>query len=162
MAGVAQVNDRIFNLRELELPPYQNGPEGHRFRLRGVATDVGASLTGLSIYELDPRQASWPYHFELSEEEWILVIEGELVLRTPEGERTLGAGDVACFPAGAEGAHSVRNASASSVRFAMPSSVATQADGAVYPDSGNFVLRGPGFSHRGRLGEPVAYWEGET
>ena len=33
-------------------------------------------------------------------------------VRTPDGERVLRAGDVACFPAGAAGAHAVRNAGA--------------------------------------------------
>ena len=30
---------------------------------------------------------------------------------------------------------------------------------AVYPDSNTFVLHGPGFEHRARLGDPVEYWE---
>jgi uncharacterized cupin superfamily protein len=127
-----------------------------------VARELGAVLTGLAVYELEPGQATWPYHFELAEEEWLLVIQGELTVRTPTGERQLRSGDVACFPPGAAGAHAVRNASGATARFAMPSSVARHADGCVYPESGKFVLRGPGFSHRGRLGEPVGYWEGET
>ena len=43
----------------------------------------------------------------------------------------------------------------------MISSVAEGADGAVYPDSETFVVRTEGWSHRGRLGDPVPYWEGE-
>jgi len=152
----------VLNLRTLELQPYEDGPEGHRFHVRGVARELGAVLTGLAVYELEPGQATWPYHFELAEEEWLLVIQGELTMRTPTGERQLRSGDVACFPPGAAGAHAVRNASGATARFAMPSSVARHADGCVYPESGKFVLRGPGFSHRGRLGEPVGYWEGET
>jgi uncharacterized cupin superfamily protein len=156
------VHERLLNLRRLDLEPYDEGPEGHRFCVRRVAREVGATLTGLSVYELEPGQATWPYHFELAEEEWLIVVDGELMLRTEDGERTLRAGDVACFPPGAGGGHAVRNASGSTARFAMPSSVARHADGCVYPESGKFVLRGPGFSHRGRLGEPVEYWDGEA
>ena len=71
----------------------------------------------------------------------------------------LRAGDVACFPAGADGAHAVRNEGTEPARFAMPSASLGSADGCIYPDAGTFVLSGPGFHHRGRLGEAIGYWE---
>jgi uncharacterized cupin superfamily protein len=37
----------------------------------------------------------------------VIVISGSPLLRTPDGERVLGRGDVACFPAGPGGAHEV-------------------------------------------------------
>ena len=151
---------RGFNLRDVELSPLDEGPEGHRFSASAVARDVGAELTGFSLYELEPGQATWPYHFELNEEEWLFVIEGEVTVRTPSGEQVLRSGDVMCFPIGADGAHAVRNDGASTARFAMPSSVAPFGDACIYPDSGTFKLAGPGFYHRGRLGEPTEYWEG--
>jgi uncharacterized cupin superfamily protein len=155
---------RVFNLRSLDVPEEEGWepPEGHRFRGRSLSGEVGASLTGMSVYELEPGHAMWPYHFELVEEEWLIVIEGEVTLRTPEGERPLRAGDVACFPAGPSGAHALRNHGASSARVAMPSSTAPYGDAVVYPDSGTFRIGGGGFNHRGRLGEEVPYWEGET
>jgi len=152
----------IVNVLELELEPtWREGPPGHRFTMRSPGSMLEAKLTGLSVYEVEPGQATWPYHFELVEEEWLLVIAGEVILRTPEGERALRAGDVACFPAGPAGAHAVRNAGNVTARFAMPSSVARTGDGAVYPDSGKFVVRSGEFEHRGRLGDPVEYWDGE-
>jgi uncharacterized cupin superfamily protein len=150
----------VINLHDCKLEPYEDGPEGHRFSRRSLTDEVGAERTGFGLYELEPGQATWPYHFELGSEEWLFVVAGELTLRTPEGERTLQAGDLVFFPEGPEGAHAVRNASNATVRFAMPS-VDAPTNAAVYPDSGTFVLHGPGFSHRARLGEPVAYWEGE-
>jgi len=154
---------RVFNLLALELSPSREpAPPGHAFSARSVSADVGAQLTGCGVYELEPGQASWPYHFELNEEEWLIVVSGELTLRTPDGERVLRAGDVACFPAGAGGAHAVRNEGDGVARFAMPSSVSPFGDACVYPDSGKFKLSGPGFSHRGRLGDEVGYWEGEA
>jgi uncharacterized cupin superfamily protein len=155
------VSERVFNLSEVELAPYEEGPDGHRFSKRHVGQELAAALTGLTVYEVEPGQSTWPYHFELNEEEWLIVISGELTLRTPEGERVLRAGEVCCFPAGASGAHAVRNDGAATARFAMPSSVAPLGDATVYPDSGKFKLDGPGFSHRGRLGDALEYWEGE-
>jgi uncharacterized cupin superfamily protein len=153
---------KIVNLFECELAQLDDGPEGHRFRAVSVGESAGASLTGLSVYELDPGQATWPYHFELNEEEWLIVVAGEVTLRTPDGERILRVGDVACFPVGAAGAHAMRNTGASVARFAMPCSNAPYGDACVYPESGKVKVSGPGFQHRGRLGDPVDYWEDES
>jgi uncharacterized cupin superfamily protein len=157
------MSDRVFNLRSLEFPPEEGWepPEGHSFRGRSLSEEVGSTLTGMGVYEIEPGNAMWPYHFELVEEEWLIVIDGEVTLRTPEGERQLRAGDVACFPAGPSGAHAVRNHGTAAARVAMPSSVAPYGDAVVYPDSGKFRVGGGGFNHRGRLGDEVPYWEGE-
>ena len=149
----------MINLRDHELQLYDEGPEGHRFSVRSLARELGAERTGFGLYEVEPGQSTWPYHFELGSEEWLFVVEGELTLRTPEGERMLRAGDLVCFPEGPAGAHAVRNDSDATARFAMPSFDA-QTNAAIYPDSGTFALHGPGFSHRARLGDEVEYWEG--
>ena len=107
---------------------------------------------------IKPGQATWQYHFELGSEEWLFVIEGELTLRTPEGDQSLRAGDVVSFPEGPEGAHAVRNDSDATARFAMPS-VDQPTNAAVYPDTGTFALHSPGFAHRAKLGDPVEYWQ---
>ena len=148
----------IFNLRELELEPYEEGPDGRRFAARSLSKAVGADVTGLGVYEVEPGNATWPYHFELADEEWMFVIDGEVVLRTPEGERTMRAGDVACFPIGAAGAHEVRNDSSSVARFALTSARVGKGGGAVYPDTGKVLVYAPGFRHRGLLGDEVEYW----
>jgi uncharacterized cupin superfamily protein len=156
------MSDRIVNLRDLELQPSDmNREPTNVFDERCVGEEFGSKATGLSVYEVGPGKRVWPYHFELGSEEWLIVLSGELVLRTPEGEQTVRAGDVACFPNGPTGAHAVWNDGAEVARFVMFSSHPQLAGGVVYPDSGNFAFGGPGFDHRGRLGEPVEYWEGE-
>ena len=152
--------ERVRNLLTLALER-RDGPPGHDISATSLSQPFGAAATGMSIHELPPGNASWPYHFETTEEEWLIVIEGELTLRTPEGEAVLRAGDVAAFPAGAAGAHAVRNHTDAAVRYAMPSTHAPYGDGCVYPDSGKVLINAPGFQHRGWLGEPVDYWEGE-
>jgi uncharacterized cupin superfamily protein len=152
--------ERVQNLLTVPLEQPE-APPGHRFAARSLTGSFGAVATGMSVYELEPGNTSWPYHFETTEEEWLIVIDGELTLRTPDGESVLHAGDVACFPAGAAGAHAVRNHTNSPARYAMPSAEARYGGATVYPDSGKVRIAGPGFDHRGRLGEPVGYWEGE-
>ena len=154
--------ERVENLRGLTLRDVpRDGPPGHSFAAASLTQQFGAGATGMSVYELPPGDASWPYHFETTEEEWLIVIDGELTLRTPEGESILRAGDVTCFPAGAAGGHAVRNDSDAPARYAMPSAEARYGGATVYPDSGKIRVAGPGFDHRGWLGEPVEYWEGE-
>jgi uncharacterized cupin superfamily protein len=154
-------DERVQNLLTLALGEDSENPPGHRFAARSLSRVFGTVATGMGVYELAAGNASWPYHFETSEEEWLIVIEGELTLRTPEGETILRAGDVTCFPAGAAGAHAVRNHTEAPARFAMPSTRARFGGGSVYPDSGKLSVWGPDFHHRGRLGDPVEYWDGE-
>jgi uncharacterized cupin superfamily protein len=152
------------NLRDLTLDRLDDAPDGRRFSGISLTEQVGATLTGMGVYELEPGNATWPYHFEFVNEEWLIVMSGEVVLRTPEGKRTMRAGDVAVFPVGAKGAHEVRNEGTETARFLMPSTVSRYGDATIYPDSGKFAIGGPeelGFWHRGYLGEKVPYWEGE-
>jgi uncharacterized cupin superfamily protein len=99
--------------------------------------DVGRALrsseTAMYIYDLSPGQAQCPYHYEYNEE-WLLVVAGTIVLREPDGERTLERGELACFPSGPPGAHQITNRSESPARTLMFSSSRVPAV-SVYPDS---------------------------
>ncbi len=98
-----------------------------------VARAVGSSATSMFIYDLGPGERQSPYHYEY-EEEWLLVVDGTLVLRAPDGQHNLERGDVVCFPAGPAGAHQLINRSESPARTLMFSSL--RAPGvSVYPDS---------------------------
>jgi uncharacterized cupin superfamily protein len=154
-------DERVQNLLTLGLDEESENPPGHRFAAESLTRLFGSVATGMGVYELDPAEACWPYHFEVAEEEWLIVIDGELTLRTPEGETVLRTGDVACFPAGAGGAHAMRNHTSARARFAMPSTRARHGGATVYPDSDKLSVWGPGFYHRGWRGDPVDYWEGE-
>jgi uncharacterized cupin superfamily protein len=98
-----------------------------------VATALRSAGTAMYIYDLSPGQSGGPYHYEY-EEEWLLVVDGSVVLRTPDGERTLQRGDLACFPAGPSGAHKIVNRSGVPARTLMFSSSRVPAV-SVYPDS---------------------------
>jgi uncharacterized cupin superfamily protein len=98
-----------------------------------VARATGSTATAMFIYDVDPGEGSSPYHYE-SEEEWLLVVEGTVVVRTPDGEQTLERGDLVRFPAGPAGAHKVMNRSESPARTLLFSRL--QVPGiSVYPDS---------------------------
>jgi len=98
-----------------------------------IAQALGSSEYSMFVYDLDPGTSSSPYHYEYVEE-WLLVVEGTLVLRAPDGEHTLQRGDLVCFPAGPEGAHKVMNRSDQPARTLLFSSARVPAV-SVYPDS---------------------------
>ena len=97
----------------------------------------------------------------------MLVVSGKPTVRTPEGERTLRAWDVAAFPTGEAGAHEVRNDTAEPVRVVMFSTT-SDPEVCVYPDSGKVGVYA-GWSRTDAtkvtlLNRPEAnldYWEGE-
>ena len=98
-----------------------------------VARAVGSTATLMFIYDLAPGQSSCPYHYEY-DEEWLLVVDGALVVRAPDGEHTLERGSLVRFPPGPAGAHKLMNRSASPARTLMFSSSRAPAV-TVYPDS---------------------------
>jgi len=98
-----------------------------------VSSAVGSKATAMFIYDLAPGTSSSPYHYEY-EEEWLLVVDGDVVVRTPDGELAAARGDLVCFPAGPAGAHKIMNRSESPARVMMFSSSRVPAV-SVYPDS---------------------------
>lgn len=102
---------------------------------------LGGKMLGASVYLLPPGQKSFPYHLHHANEELLIVLEGEVVLRTPAGEHPMSAGDAELFPRGPEGAHQVINLSDSPARFIMFSTLVSP-EIAQYPDSGNVGVFG--------------------
>lgn len=137
-------------------------PEGFRSGMFRLGGDVGAQDTGTTLYELPPGQAVCPYHYEHGEEEWALVLEGRPTLRTPEGTQALEPLDVVFFPKGPEGAHQIRNDTASPVRVVMWGSVVYPTV-TVYPDSDKVGVwtRGKSDDVIVRRSSGVEYFEGE-
>ena len=115
-------------------PEYDDtDPEGYRAAQLKVAPLIGGTTMAGGLYIVPPGQANCPYHYE-SDEEWLLVLEGRLTVRHPEGEDELEAGDLVCFPAGPDGAHKLTNNGDVPVRMLIVST-ANLPSVAVYPDS---------------------------
>lgn len=95
---------------------------------------VGGGLGG-SIWEFQPGQPEYVYHFHHGSDELLVVLRGTPTLRTREGERTLKEGDAVPLPRGPAGARAISNPSDSVVRVLMLSSNADP-DVAEYPETG--------------------------
>ncbi|HEY5317578.1 MAG TPA: cupin domain-containing protein [Solirubrobacteraceae bacterium] len=140
---------------------HQSSREGYRWRgVRGVGEQLGAERIGAGVFELEDGELSFPYHFHHGVEEWLYVIAGSPEVRTPAGARTLQAGDLICFPSGAEGAHTVRGPGRVMILSANRAPSIS-----VYPESDKLGTRPADHGDRDRLNfrraDAVDYWEGE-
>jgi uncharacterized cupin superfamily protein len=115
------------------------------------------------MYELEPGERTFPYHYELGNDELLVVVTGRPTLRDPDGERELQPGDCVLFPSGPSGAHQLINRSQEATRILLISNFAMPR-GAVQVDSEKIMIRWgpePGDSRWFRLEEAADYWEGE-
>lgn len=138
-------------------PPVKPGFEWRRKRVAG-------DHLGASLYELPPGQATFPYHYELGNDELLVVITGRPTLRAPDGERELQPGDCIHFPSGPEGAHQVINRAEDVARVLLVSNFAMPR-AAVQVDSGKMMIRwgtGPDERRWFPLNAETDYWEGEA
>ena len=113
-------------------------PEPFRERVlprekRALGNALGLTKIGVNLTTLMPGKESSMRHFHTHEDELVYVLEGEVVLRTDEGEQTLRAGACAGFPAGTRNAHQLVNRSAEPARY-LEISNRDGNDGAEYPD----------------------------
>jgi uncharacterized cupin superfamily protein len=107
-------------------------PCRHRKRRR-LGAAAGLTGFGVNLCRLPPGTWSSQRHWHSDEDEFIYVIEGEVVLVTDAGEEVLTAGDCAGFKAGEGDGHHLQNRSD---REAAILEVGTNVSGDVaeYPD----------------------------
>jgi uncharacterized cupin superfamily protein len=154
--------NEVFNLFADQDWDGENDRDGYRHRVTAIGKRLGGELLGASLYELPPREKTWPYHYETASEEWLLVVAGQPTLRTPEGERELQPGDVAVFPRGPDGGHQVENRTDRTARIVIFSSKGPL-DVIHYPDSGRLGIwtAEKGYIAITRDQAEVDYWEVE-
>jgi uncharacterized cupin superfamily protein len=153
------------NINELDPLELRDAP-GFEARRGRLGWALGTERLGVSVWEIAPGQAAYPYHFHLQEEEVLVVLEGAPSLRTPAGWRELVPGEAVRFAPGVEGAHQVANWSDEPARF-LAFSTSGQADICLYPDSGKVGAFERLPDRRGhftlfRLDDAVDYQAGET
>jgi len=113
-------------------------PEPFRSRVlprekRRLAAALGLTKIGVNLTTLPPGKESSMRHFHTREDEFIFVLEGELVLRTDQGEQVLTAGTCAGFAAGVRDGHQFVNRSDRPARYLEVSNHDSD-DEAEYPD----------------------------
>jgi uncharacterized cupin superfamily protein len=118
----AMVSRPALDPAELEPRSSSGYPESLRERVlprekRALGQALGLKKLGINRTTLLPGKESSVRHFHTHEDEFVFVLEGELVLRTDQGEQRLLAGMCAGFPAGSGDAHQLINRSDRPARY---------------------------------------------
>jgi uncharacterized cupin superfamily protein len=113
-------------------------PEPYRSRVlprekRQLGKALGLEKFGVNLTTLPPGKESSMRHWHTHEEEFVYVLEGEVVLRTDGGEQVLRAGCCAGFPAGAQDGHQLINRSNQPAIY-LEVGTSDGADQVFYPD----------------------------
>jgi uncharacterized cupin superfamily protein len=131
-------------------------PEPFRSRVlprekRALGDATGLTKIGVNLTTLPPGKESSMRHHHTQEDEFVYVVEGEVVLITDGGEQLLPAGTCAGFPAGSRDGHHLVNRGDRPARY-LEISNRDPADGAEYSDDDLAFVRGPGgkliFTHK--------------
>lgn len=138
---------------------------GFRCLRARLSRQTGSERLGLSLWELPPGEAAYPYHYHLTEEELLVVLDGRPSVRTPKGWRELAEGEVVTFLRGEHGAHQIVNRTENTVRF-LAFSTYGEPDIVIRPDSKTLdacerLPDGSGLRAIFRLADTVDYYDGE-
>ncbi|HEY4587134.1 MAG TPA: cupin domain-containing protein [Brevundimonas sp.] len=102
-----------------------------RWRLGDAA---GLDQFGVNLLRLPAGAWSSQRHWHSAEDEFVWVVEGEVVLVEDEGETVLRAGDCAGFKAGVANGHKIENRSGREAVLLEVGSRRPSEDAADYPD----------------------------
>jgi uncharacterized cupin superfamily protein len=80
---------RPVNAFEVDCHYDETDPGGYRSAEANIGQAVGGQALAVKVFELPSAQAVCPYHYEY-EEEWLLVLDGAVIVRTPAGIRRSG------------------------------------------------------------------------
>jgi uncharacterized cupin superfamily protein len=105
---------------------------GDRMKLR-LGDACGLTRFGVNLVTLGPAGQSALRHWHTKDDEFVYVLEGEVVLVTDEGEQVLRAGDCAGYSAGSGNGHHFINRSDAPARY-LEIGDRDPDDTAFYPD----------------------------
>ena len=135
--------------------------DGYEYYRKVFVRRSEASQCVVNIFEIPPMKSAFPYHYHHSNEETFFIISGSGILRTPEGERRVSAGDLLFFPANEAGAHKLTNDSKTEKLIYIDFDTSNEIDVTVYPDSDKIAIWGKGVNRVFRNPDQVPYYEGE-
>ncbi len=114
----------------------------------------GLSQFGVNVLVLPPGCDSSLRHWHSREDEFVMVLEGEVLLITDGGETRMQAGECAGFPAGNTDAHCFRNDGKSPARLLEIGSRMPAEDTVRYPDVDMILQRAEKTFRRESNGKP--------
>jgi uncharacterized cupin superfamily protein len=140
------------DIEALEVRSGSNYPEPFRdiclgATWRKLGDAVGLTDFGVNLSRLPPGKWSSQRHWHTHEDEFVIVLEGEVVLVENDGETILRAGDCAGWKAGVQNGHCLQNRSGADAVYLEIGSRKPDEDECDYPDID--MITGPGgYLHR--------------
>jgi uncharacterized cupin superfamily protein len=153
-----EFNMQIINIKDTEgFSPYDFGK-----RFSGLDKEVAsvfkAQHLGFHLEILNPGCFSCPYHYHEKEEELVIVIEGEAIIRQNDRFLKIKKMDLIFFPTGPEHVHQIYNHTEKPFHYFVLSNRAVD-DVCHYPDSHKKLVRNP--RSMTQNGIEVDYWKDE-
>ncbi len=104
------------DLSQVPVESGTNYPDDFKARVAGrrrqrVGDAAGLKNFGVNLTMLAPGSQSALRHWHSDQDEFVYILQGEVVMVTNEGEQTLSPGDMAGFAAGVENGHHLINRS---------------------------------------------------
>jgi uncharacterized cupin superfamily protein len=129
-----KISQEILPVREgTDYPPPFDGRCRKRLR-RAIGDAAGLTDFGVNVLQLAPGTWSSQRHWHGAEDEFVWVLEGQVVLVTDDGEEILNPGDCAGFRAGERNGHHIQNRSDQPARLLEIGSRRPSGDVVEYPD----------------------------
>lgn len=113
---------KILRATDVEMRTGSSYPEPFASRMgkadwRALGEAFGLTQYGVNLETLAPGAQSALRHWHTLSDEFVYVLEGELVLRTNEGETVMSSGSFVGFKAGEPNGHHLVNRSTQPARF---------------------------------------------
>ncbi len=150
-----------FNPAVVSETNFTSYPEPHRAvnsmrYYRRLGDHAGLKNFGVNLTRIIPQGQSSYRHAHSRQDEFVYVLEGEVVLETNEGAQTLTAGMCAGFPAGTGDAHRFVNRSARDALLLVIGDRSSD-DEITYPDVDMHAVLGPDgrYKFSTKSGEPL-------
>ncbi len=129
-------------------PPPFDAPCTTRARRR-LGDAAGLTDFGVNLLRIPPGAWSSQRHWHSVEDEFVYVLEGEVVLVTDAGEEILRAGDSAGFKAGVKDGHHLQNRSLADALLLEIGSRKSEEDEGEYSDIDmRFLKADAGYAHK--------------
>lgn len=152
MAKVFNGDNLEFRMKDSPLPEFIWGTS------QNLSKEVDSQQMHFDIRILEPDKYSYPYHYHRNAEEMIVVMSGNIMMRTPEGLSEINEGDVVFFEKGSKGAHQFYNHTDKPCKY-LDIRIKVDLDVCDYPDTGKVnILPDRDMFYKTH---PAEYFEGE-
>jgi len=132
----------IRNVADIEGNQIDRG-NNNVFTIKPVVAGEDADKCAASFVEIPPGCFAFGYHYHDQNEEIFYVVSGIGTLRTYQGDKSVKAGDMLCFPASEKGAHVLSNSSDTEpLVFIDFSTKSSQTEIVTLPDVNKWMLMG--------------------